>query len=375
MINGAVANVLDYGASTTASAATNTTAFNAALAASASIYVPSGTYLVTSLVIPITGPSYIVGDGPGASTISGSGAIVAEYNNNLNRHSTIKNIHIQAAPGNTGIKVKNLGLHLENVSVDGGSVGILAENMVASQWSNVVANGTANGIAFIRAAAAEVIWLNTFINCSVYTNHVSETFGLYVFDPVSTGSFAQYNTFINFDAEYCGTGIRLISTAAMNNTFINAWSEVCIDYTIYEDLTGINTWLGYKVDNTGGSITAFGTESWRAAGWNGTDQQFFAKNIRTDFIGTIKSLGPTLLHQTGNDVNSYGEASASGVYQELITKPSGGYGKYELVASSIAFLQAFTIARANNAAAIAAGLVVGDLYRTGGDPDILCIVH
>ena len=30
---------------------------------------------------------------------------------------------------------------------------------------------------------------------------------------------------------------------------------------------------------------------------------------------------------------------------------------------------------ANNAAAIAAGLVAGDMYRTGGDPDPLCIVH
>lgn len=30
---------------------------------------------------------------------------------------------------------------------------------------------------------------------------------------------------------------------------------------------------------------------------------------------------------------------------------------------------------ANNAAAIAGGLEVGDYYRTGGDPDLVCIVH
>jgi len=30
---------------------------------------------------------------------------------------------------------------------------------------------------------------------------------------------------------------------------------------------------------------------------------------------------------------------------------------------------------ANNAAALASGLVAGDCYRTGGDPDLLCIVH
>ena len=30
---------------------------------------------------------------------------------------------------------------------------------------------------------------------------------------------------------------------------------------------------------------------------------------------------------------------------------------------------------ANNAAAIAGGLVAGDFYRTGGDPDTVCVVH
>jgi hypothetical protein len=30
---------------------------------------------------------------------------------------------------------------------------------------------------------------------------------------------------------------------------------------------------------------------------------------------------------------------------------------------------------ANNAAAIAGGLVAGNLYRTGGNPDTVCVVH
>ena len=30
---------------------------------------------------------------------------------------------------------------------------------------------------------------------------------------------------------------------------------------------------------------------------------------------------------------------------------------------------------ANNAAAKAGGLVAGDLYRTGADPDVVCVVH
>ena len=30
---------------------------------------------------------------------------------------------------------------------------------------------------------------------------------------------------------------------------------------------------------------------------------------------------------------------------------------------------------ANNAAALGAGMIAGQLYRTGGDPDPVCIVH
>lgn len=32
-------------------------------------------------------------------------------------------------------------------------------------------------------------------------------------------------------------------------------------------------------------------------------------------------------------------------------------------------------AYANNTAAKAGGLKVGDVYRTGGDPDLICVVH
>lgn len=32
-------------------------------------------------------------------------------------------------------------------------------------------------------------------------------------------------------------------------------------------------------------------------------------------------------------------------------------------------------AHANNAAATGAGMVAGQFYRTGGDPDLVCVVH
>ena len=45
-----------------------------------------------------------------------------------------------------------------------------------------------------------------------------------------------------------------------------------------------------------------------------------------------------------------------------------GDGKIKIVLAGIP-------AYANNAAAVAGGLAAGTLYRTGGDPDLICIVH
>jgi hypothetical protein len=67
MIQGAVANVLDYGADPTG-ATSSQAAFVAAFASGNAIYVPRGTFLVTgNLVLPYG--KVMFGDGPGLSTI------------------------------------------------------------------------------------------------------------------------------------------------------------------------------------------------------------------------------------------------------------------------------------------------------------------
>jgi hypothetical protein len=55
MIDGAVANILDFGASPTASTATNTAAITAALATGRSVYIPQGTYNVAPVTTPVSG--------------------------------------------------------------------------------------------------------------------------------------------------------------------------------------------------------------------------------------------------------------------------------------------------------------------------------
>lgn len=55
---------------------------------------------------------------------------------------------------------------------------------------------------------------------------------------------------------------------------------------------------------------------------------------------------------------------AVGTTRSIYVDPTTGYVRLETVG-----------AYANNAAAVGAGLPVGTVYRTGGDPDLLCVVH
>jgi hypothetical protein len=63
LITGAPVNVLDYGASTSATATANTAAFVAALATGSSVFVPAGTYLLNSTITVGTAGQRLYGEG------------------------------------------------------------------------------------------------------------------------------------------------------------------------------------------------------------------------------------------------------------------------------------------------------------------------
>jgi len=64
-------------------------------------------------------------------------------------------------------------------------------------------------------------------------------------------------------------------------------------------------------------------------------------------------------------------ATNYGLYIETPTGGTTNVGAYIEGDVRVPSLGAY----ANNAAAVAGGLVAGDLYRTGGDPDVVCVVH
>ena len=93
MINGAPANILDYGASPTASASTNTAAIQQCINENSVLYIPAGTYSING---PITinsatvsgGQRTIFGDSKERSVIRATTTNSGLFNN-VNRHDAI----------------------------------------------------------------------------------------------------------------------------------------------------------------------------------------------------------------------------------------------------------------------------------------------
>lgn len=113
MIDGATANVLDYGASPTATAAANAAAFTAALATGNSVFVPEGTYDLNPITI-LNGAS-LFGAGKAKTTLvpQGSSPVIDwDYDTNGNivlRNLEIRDIRFDLADFGTGPVIKLIG--------------------------------------------------------------------------------------------------------------------------------------------------------------------------------------------------------------------------------------------------------------------------
>lgn len=61
------------------------------------------------------------------------------------------------------------------------------------------------------------------------------------------------------------------------------------------------------------------------------------------------------------------DANFDAIFSWLSGKDAGT-DKWTAISATLAI-------HANNAAAIGAGMTAGQFYRTGGDPDLVCVVH
>lgn len=252
MIYGSPINVLDYGVSTSASAADNATAFSAALDAGNNLYIPAGTYNITSISIP-NKKVIISGDGQGVTILNTTAAVGVDVQQNqsdpdpfASRFSIIQNLSIEAAAGTTGLRINNLGTHLYGIYIKGGAIGIELNCAVLQVWSQVTAIGTTYGIA-VRDATFNlgtdaVVWACQFnsISCGATVNGLGNV-GLYCNS--ANVAFMRGCQFNQIDAERTNVGIDLVGSSATENTFINSWVEQAGLWFMREGAGCVNTWI------------------------------------------------------------------------------------------------------------------------------------
>jgi len=163
-------SVLDFGASPSASAAVNDTAFAAALAASGSVYVPPGTYNISATITL------------NEKTLWGN-----------NRVTTILK---PSAAVTTCINLNNNGT-LSGITLDGTNTTNATGIIVGSVFSNVAVARDVIVTKFLGATAYGILcfWIvqSEFNNVRSDTNNK----GLYITNPGGAGSFPTFMVFDN----------------------------------------------------------------------------------------------------------------------------------------------------------------------------------
>lgn len=276
MIGGAPVNVVDYGASTSETAANNTAAFNAAKAASGSytvagqtvfkpVYVPPGTYAISGTVVGnfftegivgITGGAvqYIVSNGVGSSqtnTIYGPGAMPGAtptggdaglYNSAFGNEALVFNT---TGYRNTGVGYAALRNTATNYSNTG--IGFTA----GYSLSNVAAAGnTAIGARALYASQ------DGYFNTAVGSDSLQGTLG--GFQNTGCGKNTLYTNTTGDNNSAFGMNALYAATISENNTALGA-------YALFNATTGYaNTSSGFQslyLNQTGFDNAAYGALS------------------------------------------------------------------------------------------------------------------
>lgn len=168
--------------------------------------------------------------------------------------------------------------------------------------------------------------------------------------------------------------IFAVTLSSLTAPFFSFISNQCAGVaTLTPDSGTVNGFASWPVPAGGFAIVGFDGTNWFAlpvcpqntppvfaqflTGYNSTTGQFSQSKV-TDLYGLVTvDSGATVILDSG--VTIVFDSGAS-----LVNANMQG-------TTSIRNLQIF----ANNAAALAGGLVIGNLYRDGGDPDHVCITH
>jgi len=171
------------------------------------------------------------------------------------------------------------------------------------------------------------------------------------------------------------TGLLVIESG--NAVIVNLSVSGCTTGTAAENCSSINMYHGNLTGNGTGSLTertsnttmgGNSTVSGNTSGIYASNNSFFAAAGATTLNVTGNTTGVTFGYQ------SYWTATVltlAGNGTDML--PDSAYQSGTVYRQGLRLMT--TPVYANNAAAIAGGLGVGTAYRTGADPDQLCIVH
>jgi hypothetical protein len=220
LINGAPANILDFGAvgnGTTDDMAAIQAAVNSG---AASVYAPAGSYAVSGKITV-----------PGGVTIFGDG--YKQYSSD-------------------GTRFVRIGASIFPIFAGGGMAWGL-KNLYC-----VHGNAHTTGVISIGGTAGDVLVTQAlFENVYIYGNWDSaNNCGVYIYGAtISTPVY--YNRFSNLVVEHCGTGI-LLSTEANANLFTNTLTKSCRRHVWLESGALENVFVGSGFYGTGGDIPSIG---------------------------------------------------------------------------------------------------------------------
>lgn len=208
MIDGEVANVLDYGADPTG-VNSSSAAFQAAIDTNKSVWVPIGTYLITTPLV--------VTDAFRGNTIQGESSaktLVKTLTGNLfniqGNSIRFENLYLQTGPAAGHIFSQTQGVSL----IDIGFCKLECTNTAKSIWVNnnyeTVALRIHNSILDVTLAhtepAIKLIGSNGDINSNIFENLTCNFSGNYVFYLESTSGGNYYNIFRNIVLETTNGG-------------------------------------------------------------------------------------------------------------------------------------------------------------------------
>lgn len=314
MVQGAPANVVDYGASTSASAAANTAAFNAAKTAAGTytisgqtifrqVYVPPATYAIdgtvvgnffTDGVVGITGGvvQFIIQQGVGSSqtnTIFGPGAMPGATPTNVEPEGKLN-----AAFGTEALTLNTTGYRNTGI-------GYAALRNTVTNYSNT-AVGAVAGYSLSDPAATG----NTAIGARALFASVDGYFNTAIGSDSLQGNLGGYNN------TGCGKNTLYTNTTGYNNTAVGL-------NALYSNTIGFqNTALGFHAlfaNTSGGGNTAVGRNSCLNTVGGGNITAIGDQALLTNVSGNdIVAVGVQALSKaTGNQNTAIGRAAGFNV--------------------------------------------------------------